>query len=343
VIGLIKELCALPGVSGKEGAVREYILKKLSVSPAKIKTRVDPLGNVIAEVTGRSRARRSLLLAAHMDEVGFIITGVTDEGFLRFTSVGGIDEQVVYGRRVIVNGHPGVIGGKATHQLEKDEKNSAVPMDKLLIDIGADSREEAIKKAAPGDVAVFESGFKEIGGLIKARALDNRAGCALLLKLAETTPEYDITLAFTVQEEVGLRGAKTAAYGINPDIAIVVDSTTAADTAGVPKEKQVCRIGNGPVISFMDNRTLYDKKLFDIILDTAKATNIKAQVKSAVVGGNDAGAIHLSKCGVRVAAVSLPCRYLHSASCMISKGDLEETLKLLERLIPLFAAEAEID
>ena len=225
--------------------------------------------------------------------------------------------------------------------LKKTRRTPPSRLTNSLIDIGADSRERQSRKRAGGR-RVFESGFKEIGGLIKARALDNRAGCALLSN-CRNHAGIRLTLAFTVQEEVGLRGAKTAAYGINPDIAIVVDSTTAADTAGVPKEKQVCRIGKGPVISFMDNRTLYDKKLFDIILDAAKTTNIKAQVKSAVVGGNDAGAIHPSKTWVRVAAVSLPCRYLHSASCMISKGDLEETLKLLERLIPLFAAEVEID
>jgi putative aminopeptidase FrvX len=343
VITILKELCTLEGVSGREDAVREYILKKLSESSAEIEVSVDPLGNVIAQVLGKRRASRTLMFAAHMDEVGFIITGVTDEGFLRFTNVGGIDSSVVYGRRVIVNGHLGVIGGKAVHQLKGDEKKTAVSIDKLLIDVGADSREEALLIAQPGDVAIFESEFKKMGNVIKARALDDRAGCALLLKLAESTPEYDITLAFTVQEEVGLRGAKTAAYGINPYIAIVVDSTTAADTAGVSEDKQVCCVGKGPVVSFMDNRTLYDKKLYDLILEVAKTINVAAQVKSMVAGGNDAGAIHLTRCGVKVASISLPCRYLHSANCVISENDINQTLELLKALISLFAVEGEIN
>ncbi|HHV50441.1 MAG TPA: M42 family metallopeptidase [Clostridiales bacterium] len=340
---LIKELCSLEGVSGREYAVREFIKTKLKESPAVTGITVDPLGNILANVTGKSRAKQKLMFAAHMDEVGFIITGVTDEGFLRFAGVGGIDQSVVYGRRVIVNGHTGVIGGKAVHQLKGDDKKKSVPLDKLLIDVGADSKEEALKIAGPGDVAVFESEYREIGSLIKARALDDRAGCALLLKLAEATPEYDITLAFTVQEEVGLRGAKTAAYGISPDVAVVVDSTTAADTAGVSEQKQVCCVGKGPVVSFMDNRTLYDRNLFGLVLDTAKSINVKSQVKSAVAGGNDAGAIHLTKCGVKVAAVSLPCRYLHSASCMISMEDAEETFKLLNELIGVIASKEEIN
>lgn len=339
---LIKDLCSLEGVSGREYDVRDYILNKLKGSPSVTDITVDPLGNIIANVTGKSRANQKLMFAAHMDEVGFIITGVTDEGFLSFSSVGGIDQSVIYGRRVVVNGHCGVIGGKAVHQLKGDDKKKSVPLDKLLIDVGADSKEEALKIAGPGDVAVFESEYREIGNLIKAKALDDRAGCALLLKLAENTPEYDITLAFTVQEEVGLRGAKTAAYGISPDVAVVVDSTTAADTAGVSEQKQVCCVGKGPVVSFMDNRTLYDKKLFDLVLDTAKSINIKSQVKSAVAGGNDAGAIHLTKCGVKVAAVSLPCRYLHSASCMISMEDAEETFKLLNELIGVIASKEDI-
>ena len=246
---------------------------------------------------------------------------------------------MVFGRRVRVNGRYGIIGGKAVHQLKDDEKKTAVPMDKLLIDVAADSREDALNIAKPGDVAVFDSDFVQLGGdMFKARALDDRAGCALLLELAAKTPEYDITLAFTVQEEVGLRGAKTAAYGIDPDIAVIVDSTTAADTADVDKEKQVCRVGGGPVISFMDNRTLYDKQLYDLIFKTAGQTGVQAQAKSMVAGGNDAGAIQLSRTGVRVAAISLPCRYIHSPSCVISEKDMKATSKLLDALVGKLAA-----
>lgn len=338
----LKQLCALDGVSGREDAVREYIMKKLSASPATITVSVDALGNVLAHVQGKRRAARKLLFAAHMDEVGFIITGATDEGFLRFAPVGGIDASVVYGRKVKVNGHGGVIGGKAVHHCAGDEKKTAVPIDQLLIDVAADSKEEALGIAKPGDVAVFDSDYVKLeGDRFKARALDDRAGCAMLLELASQTPEYDIALAFTVQEEVGLRGAKTAAFSMDPDIAVVVDSTTASDTAGVPEDKQVCRVGGGPVVSFMDRRTLYDKVLYDEIMKTAERIHVPAQTKTMVAGGNDAGSIQRSRAGVRVAAISLPCRYIHSPSCVLSEKDCSATAALLKELAGILASDSE--
>ena len=343
VLEELKPLCTLDGVSGREEDVREYILRRLAVSPAKMKLETDGLGSLIAWVEGKRRAGRTLLFDAHMDEVGFMIMGATDEGYLRFTSVGGIDPSVVYGRRVKVNGHLGVIGGKAKHQCHGDEAETAVPFDKLFIDVGADTKEDALKIAKPGDVAVFDSDYVKLGGdLFKARALDDRAGCALLLSLVAEVPEYDLVLAFTVQEEVGLRGAKTAAYAVAPDLAVAVDSTTAADTAGVAGEKQVCRVGGGPVVSFMDNRTLYDRGLYDSILSTAGEIGVPAQTKSMVAGGNDAGSIQLSRAGARVAAVSLPCRYIHSPSCVLAERDIDATEKLLKALAVKLAAPGEL-
>jgi endoglucanase len=329
----LKELCALDGVSGREEAVREYILHCLAKSSADLDVKVDALGNVLVSVRGKRRAARKLLFAAHMDEVGLMIVGATDDGFLRFAKTGGIDDAVLYGRCVKVNGHYGIIGGKAVHQCKGDDKRTIVATDKLLIDVGVGSREEALTIAEPGDVAVFDSDFVKLeDGLFKARALDDRAGCALLLELASKTPEYDIYVAFTVQEEVGLRGAKTAAFGMEPDVAVVVDSTTAADTVGVSGDKRVCRVGGGPVVSFMDNRTLYDRALYQQIFKIAERIDSPVQTKTMVAGGNDAGAIQLSRTGVRVAAVSLPCRYIHSPSCVLSKKDLNSTAVLLKEL-----------
>ena len=331
----LKNLCALEGVSGRENAVRDYICQTLAIHSAVVEMTVncDALGNVIVRLKGEKRAARNVLFAAHMDEVGFIITGITDEGYLRFTTVGGVNVRVVYGRRVRVNGHIGIIGGKAIHLCKGDEKKTAPAMDKLLIDIGADSREDALNRVQPGDVAVFDSEYVELeSGLFKARALDDRVGCALMLKLTESTPKYDITLAFTVQEEIGLRGAKTAAYEIQPDIAVVIDATTAADTVGVVEEKQVCCVRGGPVVSFMDGRTLYDKPLYDSIRALADSLGIKSQTKSMVAGGNDAGSIQLAGIGARVAAVSLPCRYIHSPSCVLSEQDVNDTFTLLSAL-----------
>lgn len=329
----LKKLCSLPGVSGREAPVREYILKALEQSPAEMTVTVDPLGSVIARIKGGNPAPKSLLLAAHMDEVGLIITGITEDGYLRFTTVGGLDARVLYARRVRVNGHLGIIGGKATHQCTKEEKETAPSVSKMLIDVGASSREEAEQLARPGDTAVFDSGYQKLeGGYFKARALDDRAGCALLLELAGRVPVYDLTLAFTVQEEVGLRGAKAVAYAVQPDYAVAVDATTAADTAGVPEDKQVCRTGRGAVVSFMDNRTLYDKKLYDTIFRLAGELDIRIQPKTMVAGGNDAGAMQLAGAGCKVAAVSLPCRYIHSGSCVLQKRDVQDTLALLQAL-----------
>lgn len=333
VMNHLKRLCALEGVSGREDAVRAYVLDALDKSKAPMDVHVDALGSVIVRMEGKRRAGRTVLFAAHMDEVGLIITGATGEGFLRFATVGGLDPRVLFGRRVLINGHAGLIGSKAVHMCSKEERKTAPSADKLLIDVGTDSRDAALKIARPGDVAAFDSGYTRLeGGLIKARALDDRAGCALLLKLAEEQPETDIVLAFTVQEEIGLRGAKTVAYAVRPELAVAIDATTANDTAGVPADKQVCRVGAGPVVSFMDNRTLYDHGLYEEIFRIADEEHIQVQPKAAVAGGNDAGAIQLSRSGVRVAAVSLPCRYIHSPSCALSKKDMEETLSLLRAL-----------
>lgn len=330
---ILKKLCALPGVSGREDAVRSYILQVLAASPVEMEVTVDRLGSVIARLKGREPAPYRVLFAAHMDEVGLMVTGITDEGYLRFTPVGGIDGRVLFARRVRVNGHVGVIGGKAVHQCTEKEKETPPDAARLLIDLGCDSREEAEKIAAPGDVAVFDSGYEKMqGGLFRAKALDDRAGCALLLSLADETPAYDVTLAFTVQEEVGLRGARAVAFAVEPEFAVVVDATTAADTAGVPADRQVCRQGKGPVLSFMDKHTLYDRPLYDWIVDLAAEEKLPVQPKTTVAGGNDAGAIQRTKSGCRVAAVSLPCRYIHSPSCALRKEDLRDTLALLRLL-----------
>ena len=208
----LKKLCALDGVSGCEEPVRRYILAALKASPAEITAEVDPLGNIIARVKGRQTAAQTVLFAAHMDEVGLIVTNITEEGYLRFAPVGGLEARVIYGRRVLINGRPGVIGGKAVHLCSKEEKTEMPSLDKLLIDMGVESREAAEKIAVPGDRAVFDSAYTKLeNGLIKARALDDRAGCAVLIELLKEDLPYDIVCAFTVQEENGCIGAKAAA------------------------------------------------------------------------------------------------------------------------------------
>lgn len=327
-----KELCLLSGVSGNENMVLDYIVGKLEQIDG-INWQIDSLRNVIVHKKGKSRSKTRLLLSAHMDEVGFIITSVCDDGLLKFAPVGGIDPRVVLGRRVNIGGHIGVIGTKAVHLQKPDERESVPDFDSLLIDIGAQSKEEALRFVKPGDTASFDSEFVSFGdGFVKAKAIDDRIGCAILLEILKKPLEYDIDAAFLVQEEVGLRGARAAAFSIAPEAAIVIEATTAADIAGVPENKKVCFLGRGPVISFMDGRTVYDKGLYDIAFKTACEKEIPCQAKLAVAGGNDAGAIHLSREGVKPLAVSLPCRYLHSPSCVIKYEDAENTLRLVTEL-----------
>ena len=330
----IQALCALSGISGRERAVREYLTAHLQDAPAVKEIRVDRMGNCIVSLKGRQPAPKSVVLAAHMDEVGGIVTGITDDGYLRFDTVGGISADVLFARTVWVNGHAGVIGGKAVHQCKGEEKAKFPSVSGMLIDIGADSRDEAKTVAREGDPVTFSPvGFSVGDDKFCAKALDDRAGCAMLLRLAKTQPEYDVTLIFTVQEEIGLRGAMTAAYATKPEIAVVVDATTAGDSAGVPSDKQVCRMGDGPVVSFMDRQTMYDPALYVYIRKLAEEHDIPTQTKTTVAGGNDAGAFQRTGEGAYAAAVSLPCRYIHSPSCLLKESDIDDTYRLLELLL----------
>lgn len=327
---MLKDLCLLNGTSGREEAVRNYIIEKIK---DKCEYSVDALGSVIAFKKGRKAPDKKVLVAAHTDEVGFIITDITDDGYLCFAPVGGIDAAVVLGRRVDINGIKGVVGAKAVHLLSDDEKKNEPAFDKLAIDIGAADKAEAEKAVSLGDCAYFASDYCEFGdGFIKSKALDDRIGCMLMIELINSDLEYDTYFCFNVQEEVGLRGSGCSAYAVKPDVAVILESTTAADIDGVTGGDKCCVLGKGPVVSFMDGRTIYDKQIFDLAFEVAKENNIKIQTKTKIAGGNDAGAIQKSGAGCRVAAVSLPCRYIHSGSSVVKISDIEETC----RFFPLF-------
>lgn len=333
----VKELCALNAASGREDAVREYLEKEISPYA---ETFTDNMGNLHVYKKGKNPATKKVMLAAHMDEVALIITYITDEGFLRFAPVGGIDSKVLFGRRVLAGEKhvSGVIGSKPVHLLKKEEGDKVPDFESLYIDIGAQDKEEAEKYVSLGDIAYFDSEAVDFGdGFLKAKALDDRVGCAILLDMIKREQSYDLHFVFTVQEEVGLRGAKTAAFIENPDYAIVVETTTACDIAGVDGAEQVCKLGNGAVVSFMDRSTLYDKKLFNFAFKIAEENGINCQTKTVVAGGNDAGAIHVSRGGVKTITVSLPCRYLHSPSCVICKKDLNDSAALVQLLAERFA------
>lgn len=326
-IKLLETLCRSCGISGNEGKVRDLIYNQIKDYAATAET--DNMGNLIVLKKGKKTPSKKLLVSAHMDEVGFIVTDITPDGYLKFNEVGGIDRRVVMGKSVTVGdkGINGVVCAKPVHLLEGDQRDNIPSYSGMFIDIGAKNREEAQSFVMPGDSVNFTAPFECYGGRIIGKAIDDRAGCLVMIEMIKSELEYDTYFSFVVQEEVGLRGAKCAAYTVDPDFAIVVESTTAADIPGIDDSKKVCMVGNGAVISFMDRSTIYDKKLVNLAVECGKKAGVKTQLKKAVAGGNDAGVIHCSRSGVRTAAVSLPCRYLHSNCGLIALDDLNSVYK----------------
>lgn len=335
MLDTLKDLCLIDGVSGDEKKVRDYIISRID---GKCEYRVDPMGNLLAFKKGKSASKNKVMISAHMDEVGFIVTYICDNGFLKFTNVGGIDPKIAVGRAVRVGKTTGVIGNKVLHLTSGDEDKTVPSLDKLYIDIGAASKEEAEKIVNVGDPVYFISDFVAFGdNKIKAKAIDDRFGCAVMIKLIESELEFDCNFAFLVQEEVGCRGAGPAVFSIRPDYAIVLEATTASDIAFVSKENTVCCQGDGAVVSFMDRSTVYDMELFRNAFEIAKEKGIKIQPKTTVAGGNDAGTIHKSCEGVRTIAVSLPCRYIHSGTSVGDVRDISECFNLAKALFEEYA------
>lgn len=339
MIELLKDLCRLPGVSGDEDRVRDFIRAKAAPYASAIRT--DALGNLIVFKKGRKTTGNKLLLAAHMDEVGVIVTRITDEGFLKFDFVGGVDRRVAIGKPVLIGDKqvPGVIGLKAIHLVGREEMKKVPKTDALYIDIGAKDRETAEKLVALGDYGSFIGEPEAFGqGFLKSKAIDDRVGCAIMLELLKEDLPLDVTFAFTAQEEVGTRGAFAAAFSVTSEVALVLETTTAADSPAVEKHRQVCAPGKGPVISYMDGGTIYDRGLFEDLRRLAEDNHIPWQTKEYIAGGNDARTIQRTKSGVRVAAISAAVRYLHAPASVGSMADFENMLKLT-RLFLLDQAE----
>ncbi len=331
MIETIKELSLISGPSGREEKVREYIISNL---PESAEYSVDAMGNLIVFVRGSKPAANKVMLAAHMDEVGMIVTYITDDGLLKFSNVGGIEISALLGKRVKVgeNELNGVIGVVPIHLRRGDDELKLPEKNSLYIDVGADKKEELDGLVSPGDKIVFDSECVEFGSYLKAKAIDDRAGCAIMLDMIKNGVEYDTWFAFTVQEEVGCRGAAAAAFTVAPDYAVVIETTTAADISGVSGEKEVCKLGEGAVIPFMDGSSVYNTNLYKLAYSLSKEKGFKMQTKTIVAGGNDARAISNSRGGVKTLTVSFATRYLHSASCVINKDDIEQ-MKLAVKYI----------
>ena len=334
MLDTVKTLCYLSGVSGAESEVRDYILERAMPVADEIVT--DAMGNLLVFKKGKKSPPRRVMLCAHMDEVGLIVTGHTEEGYLRFDFVGGVDRRVVIGKRAFLGKDrvPGVIGIKAYHLVDKEEEKRVPKTDSLYVDIGAKNKDTAREVVALGDFGVFEDSVLEFGdGFLKAKAIDDRFGCAVMLSLLEKELPCDTWFAFTVQEEVGCRGAHGAAFRLAPEIALVLEGTTAADLPGVDEDKQICRLGAGPVIPFMDGRTIYDQELRQLLIRLADGAGIPWQTKQRIAGGTDGSVIQRSRAGVRTAALSVAVRNIHSPASVASISDMEGVEKLAEKFL----------
>jgi tetrahedral aminopeptidase len=326
---LLEKCCNASAVSGDEGEVRRIVMEELKVHSAD--THVDALGNVLVTCHGSGRNRLKVMVAAHMDEVGFMLVADEGEGLFRFEMVGGVDLRQVPGKAVLVGKDhlPGVIGARPIHLTTAEERKQKIPLDVLRIDVGPG--DHSVK---PGDRAVFATRYIRNGSVLLAKALDDRLGVVTLLELIKNAPpNIDLLAAFTVQEEIGARGAKVAAYAFNPQLAVVVDATPANDLPAWDDEENISyntRLGLGPAIYIGDGVTLSDPRLVRHFRNTAKDAGIPFQVRQPANGGTDASAIHKSRAGIPCVSVSVPHRYSHTAVSIALVDDWKNTLALLD-------------
>lgn len=329
-IALLEKLCNAVAVSGDEHEVRQIVLE--AVRPLADEVRVDALGNVLATKHGKGENRVRVMVDAHMDEIGFMIVKDDEGGLFEFALVGGIDERQLPGKPVLVGREhiPGVIGAKAIHLTTADERKSSLKLEQLRIDVGPDNA----GKVKTGDRATFATRFEQVGPSIRAKAIDDRVGVVNLVELLKHCPDnIDLLASFSVQEEVGLRGAKVAAYAFDPQLGFAMDATPANDLPSWEAEDENgrynTRLDHGPAIYLMDAATIGDRRLIDLLVGTAKAEGIPWQYRQPNPGGTDAGAIHKARAGVPSVSVSLPTRYLHTPASLIRLDDWSNTLKLM--------------
>ncbi len=324
---LLERLCNVIAISGDEAEVRKIVLEE--IKPYADDVKVDAIGNILATKCGTGKNRLRVMLDAHMDEVGFMIVADDGDGIYRFENVGGIDVRHLVGKQVLVgkNRTPGVIGGKAVHLMDEDERKRKVPLDGLRIDIGLGG------KASIGDYAGFATTFKRVGPSILSKSIDDRIGVATVIELIKHAPSnIDVCAAFTVQEEIGLRGAKVAAQYFNPDMAIAIDSTPANDLPMHDDSENIAyntQLGLGPAIYIADGSTLHDPRLVRFLSETAEAENIPYQFRQPGGGGTNSGAIQRALAGIPTVSISVPHRYTHSPVSISRVDDWKNTLNLL--------------
>ncbi|MCY3836754.1 MAG: M42 family metallopeptidase [Anaerolineaceae bacterium] len=336
---ILRRLSEAVGVSGDEGAIRDLIIPEIADHVTDL--RIDPMGGITARQSGTgAEPRLKVMVCAHMDEVGFMVVGHSSEGRLRVTNVGGIDARILPGLRLRFgqDAVPGVVMWPPIH---KGNNPKTIPLRELPIDIGAKDKAEAQGAVPLGTYGVFESEYRELGEkMLLGRAFDDRVGCALLIELLQAGPHaVDLLASFSVQEEIGLRGARIAANHLQPDIGIVLEGPPALDIPDPTQEPDdrnernpSNQLGAGPSLTTMDRSMIADPRLLRFVVETAERHGIPYQMRGLRGGGTDAGAIHLSNAGVPSAVISVPCRYVHAPAAMLHRDDYDQTLALLRAL-----------
>ncbi len=328
---LLKTLTEAFGVSGQEQEVASIIREQ--VSPYCDKVETDALGNVVAIKSGDEKGPK-VMLAAHMDEIGLMVMFIEKSGTLRFKPIGGVDPRVLVSKSVYVgkNRVPGVIGAKPIHLQKWEETDKPFDIDGLFIDIGAKDKDEAEKLVKLGDGIIFATKYEDIGNTrAKAKAFDDRVGCAVLARLLMMEKRWNFTIqgVFTAQEEVGGRGAQVASYRLEPDMAIAFEGTTASDVPGSKEHLYSTSLGKGPALTHADASFVADPRIVKRLMEVADAKGIPYQMRELTTGGTDAGRIHLTREGVPAGLVSIPTRYIHSPVSIIDRNDFENAIKLM--------------
>jgi putative aminopeptidase FrvX len=323
------------GVTGREEEVSDLL--KTALKPHVDEIKVDKLGNVIGVKKGAKKSAPKIMLAAHMDEIGLIIKNINKDGFLQFSKLGGIDDRILIAQRVIVHTKKGkrvgIIGSKPPHIMKEEERKKIVEVDKLFIDVGASSKEDAQKMGLNvGDVISFDTKFARItDDLVAGKAFDDRVGCCLLMEVMKELEQTDCTVyaVGTVQEEVGLRGAMVSAFRISPDVALALDVTVAGDIPGVKEIEAPTKMKKGPVIGVMDAGLITHPKVLDLLMNAAKKAKVDYQLETGLAGSTDAARIALTREGVPCGVLSIPTRYIHSPSSILSLNDVRKAAKLV--------------
>jgi len=333
-VDLLKKLVETPGVSGREDRVRKLVLEELKPMVDSINT--DVLGNVIGVKKGRdakAKIRKKIMVAAHIDEIGFYVTFIDEKGFLRFHPAGGFDLRALKAQRVVVHGRKdviGVIGSKPIHILTEEEKKKPPELKDYFIDLGM-KKEQVDEIVKLGDPVTMERSMAEMGDCLTAKAFDDRIGVFVMveaLRKVKFSPA-DLYIVGTTQEEVGLRGAFAAASGVNPEVGIALDGTLANDFPGVEPQDEVSTLGGGAAISFMNGAAISNPKLFDRFVELAEKHKIKYQKDLLPRGGTDAGALQRVSGGAAVITLSVPTRYMHTTVETLHKDDVQAAIDLL--------------